>query len=898
MENNETNNIINNKEEVVADTLAQTPRLSKLQTIDWEVIPLKVLSFLFPFLSILSAFAIMELYPIGDRTMLTVDCYHQYAPFLCEFREKLISGRSLFYSWDCGLGNEYYAAFANYTSSPLNLLVVFFTPKAVPVFIAFITAVRAGLASRFMSMFLSGEDDKRYDYITVIFGATYALCGWFLTDFWNIMWCDAVVLLPLVCLGLRRLITDGKYTLYVLALAITLISNYYTGYFICLFLVLFAPVYYLILCKPHVKTFFLSAFRFAFGSLIAGMISAFITIPTYLVLQHSSATNGTFPKDYELTGNLFDFLGRFMVAANPNIRDGLANVFCGAIVVLLVPLFFMANEKTGITLRMKIGLGVLITILYLSFSNRTLNYIWHGFHFPNQIPYRESFLMSFLLVYMAFVTIRAIRCYSAGQISGVLAGALVFVVLYEKFGSGNETYIQIGLSFLFILIQGSVLRMIKTGKRSPAFYSYVITATMLVEMFATSCVTISLVAEHEGFTGYDFYGKNRTAVRNYVSSVENTEGHLSFERSEMYPNNICCMQSVYDVKGMSIFSSTARESLVKYMRNFGFHNNGINGLRNAGLTRVTATLLNIRNFIAVDNAPALPSVFEEEYRDGYITAYGNPDALSVGYMVSPEILDYVPEFSLTDVFAKTNSLVRSMGVVADVYLPIDVINVETSNMNYKGVLAASLTYEVANSSSASSMTVSVSGAEIGSEVYLYVDSSKSGRVEITRGEDPKQIFDIRSYQTICLGIYDGTPIQCKITYNTSPNGSLHLYAYEINQAGYQQMLDDLSDEQLEVTYYDDTTLRGTVTANEDGVLFLTVQYNEGFKLLVDGKEAELLSVNDALCAVELTAGTHTIELTYMPPMFVPALGITSVGVVLYAACVAIRKYVTKRKEVA
>ena len=97
---------------------------------------LKLFSFLFPFVAVLLIFALMGVYPAGTKTMLTVDLYHQYMPFIYELRAKILEGRSLFYSWNGGLGNEYYAVFANYCASPLNLLCLLFPYKALPVFAA------------------------------------------------------------------------------------------------------------------------------------------------------------------------------------------------------------------------------------------------------------------------------------------------------------------------------------------------------------------------------------------------------------------------------------------------------------------------------------------------------------------------------------------------------------------------------------------------------------------------------------------------------------------------------------------------------------------------------------------------------------------------------------------
>lgn len=861
---------------------------------------LKFLSFVFPFLSIIIIFAVMGVYPAGTKTMLTVDLYHQYMPFIYELKAKILGGRSLFYSWNCGLGNEYYAVFANYCASPLNILALFFPYKALPVFVAFSTAIRAGLASLFMATFLSRLDKRGYDLITVCFGVAYALSGWFLTDFWNIMWCDAFVMLPLICLGLYKLITEGKVMLYILTLALVITSNYYSGYMVCIFLVFFSVVMYFAFMpddKLNVATFFTAAGRFALGSAIAGAISAVVVIPTYLILQHSSATGDDFKVDFNPTGNLFDFLGRFMVSANPNIRDGMANVACGTVVVLMLPLFFMAASKAGITLRKKISLGFMVLFLYLSFTMRTLNFIWHGMHFPNQIPYRQSYMMSFVVIIMAYLTIRVLRSFSLGQLMSVCVGAGVFLVLYEKSGSGNEGYQQIGLSLLFLIVQSVILRMIYDHEHHDSHVmEIVLTVSMFAEALTASAFTIGRVAEHEGFTGYEFYGKNRSIIHEYAVENEGLEGHSGFERTELFPNFICDIQSVYDVKGMSIFSSTARESFIKYMRNFGFHNNGINGIRNAGITRVTAALLGVRTLAAIQSTPSIPHFYEESSATDDVTFYDNPDALSVGFMTSPDIVNYVPSSSINDVFVKTNDWVRAMGVQADVYLPIEFTVSDESGLTSAGRSGNAYQYSFSSAGSRSSYTVTCNSADIGADVYVYASCSKSGRVQIFDDGNKTAEYDIRSYQTIYLGTFTGTPLSVTVTYKESPSGSVNIYAYELNLPGYTQMIETLGSRQLQVTSYDDTSIEGTIDAGEGGFMLLTIPYTEGFTLEVDGVKTDLVSVSDALCGVELTPGAHDIRISYAPEGFVQSLFITLAGLVGLGAVYFIKRTGSKETE--
>lgn len=873
-----------------------------------EYWPQYLLAFLFPTLTVLAALAITGCYPFGERTMLTVDLYHQYCPFLVNFRDKFWAGESLFYSWNDGLGQEFYAAYANYSASPLNIFAIFFNAKTMPVFILFVTCLRAGLASIFMLMFLSANDNLRIDNITVVFSSSYALCGWYISFFWNIMWCDAVVLLPLILFGLRRLLVERKCGLYAVSLGVAIISNYYAGYFICLFLVLFAPAYYVCLFsreKPKgdpgrlcIKTFAGSALRFAVSSILGAGLSAFISIPTYMILRNCSATGDKFSADFNLQTTLFDFFGRLMVAANPNIRDGMANVYSGVVIVLLLPLFFLLPSKTGIKLKHKIALGSLIVIMYLSLTNRTLNFIWHGMHFPNQIPYRESFLMSFLLVFVGFLTIRRIRSLGSRYITGVVLCSVAFLILYEKLGTGNEGYLQIGVTLLFLIIQGAALHTvsnIRSGK-SEFFCETLLTVTMMIEIFTASLITVGLVCYHEGFTLYAPYGKNKDAAAAYVEEVEGSEGHMVFERSEIYPNNVCDVQSLYNAKGMSIFSSTARESLVKYMRNYGFHNNGINGLRNSGLTRVTATLLNVRNIVEVDNTQMTPALFEQEYRDGVITALANKDALSLGYMTDPALIDYEPDYDGNlDVFDKTNQWINSMGA-ENVYKPVTLVPAGSSGIITDAEPSIVLVYSSTSNAQNPeySLMLTVDDADIGSDVYVYANARKGGTATITIGEK-KQKFEIRSYQIITLGVFDGTPMTLEIKYHESPGSSIFMYGYQLDREAYGNMLDKLGDEQLEVTSYDSTSVTGNIDVKEDGLLFLTIPYAEGWSAVVDGEAREIVPVQDALMGIRLEKGHHEISLKYVPVGFKTGLMASIVSVVLIAAIVIIPVIVRKNK---
>ena len=83
-----------------------------------------LLSFGLPFVICCVAYAFVGIYPFGDGQLLAHDEWHQYYPFFVSFRDKLLNGGSLQYTWDVGMGTGYASLYAYYLASPLYVLSV------------------------------------------------------------------------------------------------------------------------------------------------------------------------------------------------------------------------------------------------------------------------------------------------------------------------------------------------------------------------------------------------------------------------------------------------------------------------------------------------------------------------------------------------------------------------------------------------------------------------------------------------------------------------------------------------------------------------------------------------------------------------------------------------------
>jgi uncharacterized membrane protein YfhO len=222
----------------------------------WEYL---LLAFILPVMGMLVFMYLGDCAPFGEYSMLYSDNYHQYYPFYKAFRKALLSGDSLLYSWDVGMGLDYLGLISYYLASPLNLLSVLVPETWTLNAFSLLVPIKLGFASLFFAIFLNKLFGKR-DLSLPLFGTLYGMCAWALGYQWNIMWLDTFALLPLVVLGMVSLLREKKFVLYTLSLFLAVAANYYIGLFVCIFVFLLFFVYEI--CRwEGWKKFFADLFR-------------------------------------------------------------------------------------------------------------------------------------------------------------------------------------------------------------------------------------------------------------------------------------------------------------------------------------------------------------------------------------------------------------------------------------------------------------------------------------------------------------------------------------------------------------------------------------------------------------------------------------------------------------
>lgn len=878
-------------------------------------------SFLLPFLILALVYAAHQFYPIGNRTPLTIDLYHQYAPFLVELRDKLLTGQSLLYSWDGGLGNNFYALLAYYLSSPLNALLVFFPPAWVTEAVTTLTLLKIGASgatfaymlreafspwgqrtiSAVRPMLTRKASQTATDWAVVLCSTFFALSGFMLTYSWDIMWLDAIALMPLVILGLHRMVRDGKFLLYTLALAGSLICNYYIALFVCIFTALYFPVCYFSM-SPYLREaernpllhFFKTFGKFAGTSLLGAGISAFITLPTYLSLQLTSASTDQLPQQFLMRFSLFEFMGRHMINMPPSIRDGLPNVFTGVLTFMLIPLYIFAKH---IRVREKaLHLGLLF-FLFLSFNSNVLDFLWHGMHYPNQLPYRYSFVYSFLVLIMCYRVLSQLRSFSARTIALAGGGGILYAILAEVVLPDQVDHESSYLTLAFLLIYLTILILYKTRHYLLRKTALILAVVCVVELVLNTAVTIYTIDKNEHYTDRSGFNDDIPAVRSLVSEQEREDP--SFWRMEIVQQKTTNSPSLYGYRGFTIFSSTSYEHTARMMRSLGYHGNNINSYLYTSSTAFLDAMFGIKYILNKDremNDPRLEFVRESEA--GYL--YRNVDALSIGFMAPNGIKSWNTEDR--DPFRNQEAFLRAAGLDANLYTPLDLIPDFAKSTNAQPVTGSKdIGFTVSRSNTNDSMTFEfIVEAQAEQHYTLYFDPDGKSSVEVIVNEqvgadgvntnEYQKVTSINEQEMVELGYREeGDKVRVIVTVPEDGANHVRYWGASTNEAVYEQAVASLKKNQLDVQSFRGDRIRGEITAERSGVLFFSIPFDPSWTLKVDGRPVELFAVGGGLMGAEVGAGTHSVDMKFRPPALAKGMILSIFSILVLLALLSFSK---------
>lgn len=856
-------------------------------------------AFCLPVILMLLAFLVMGIYPAGENQIAVIDMYHQYVPFLGELQEKLQSGGSLFYTWNGAGGSNFWNLLAYYGASPLNLILVLFPKKFLMEGVTLILLLKIGLAGSTMAVYLRAivwEKDKRSADISLVgFATLYALCSYVMAYYWCIMWMDAVALLPLCILGLHKILDGRSGVFYTVCLALVVFINYYMAIMVCIFILFYYPVLYFIKVQGESAGHFFKTTGRAVGySLLGVLMSAVMLLPTWLSMQSTYYISADMPEKTELYNDLLDILNQMLPNAELTYREGLPNLYCGMFVVILLVFYWISRT---IPLREKLLNGAFLVFLIFSLNINKLDFIWHGFHFPNQLPYRYTFMICFLLIAMAYQVFQRVDEIRVNHLWILLAAGGGYYLLAQKILTEHikdlDLFVYSGLAWLALYV--AILLLYKKG-RLPKNLLLILTVILLTcEMASNTCTSIDQV----GTTQRSNYYANEADIAKLVKKTEGTDDR--FGRTEMNDNYILNCPAMYHYKGISQFSSSLNANATALMEHIGVEGAPDKNRFNYNQTDpVTNAMLNIRYLIG-KNLPIDDSDFKQIAKSGNSRLYESIYPLSIGYMTADTIRTW--NYEQENPFMVLDDYVRAVtqNKYTSVFTEIEPVDVSAANIELSSTGDGMWDSTLKNETKKSKTILTYQAQQTGKQ-YLFIEADDADAITVSQ-ENKDDKIEIRNDcgSIVNLGEMDsGTEFTVTIEYKEGKGGSVVSHVCTMDEAVWQDAYKMLSASMLDVTDYGDSCLKGTINVQEDGVFVTSVPYEAGWKLKVDGHTREINElIGGAWISTSLSAGEHQIELSFRPPGLIAGLLITlaSIGLLIAAEWWRRRRMLRKLQSV-
>ncbi len=902
------------------------------------------LSFILPVIIMYLLYLVRGVHPFGNESVLVLDLNGQYVYFYEALRSAILGDKSLLYSFSRSLGGEFLGIYAYYVASPFSYIVCLFPKHRILEALLTIFLLKTGISGLTFGYYLHKTTRRPNKYTVWTFSVLYALSAYAIVHQHNSMWIDALMWLPLLSYLIEQMIKNKRYKLYIPLLALTLMSNYYIGYMVCIYVVLYFFYYYLahgssdgINGGGEKNHFWRSLLRIAGSSLLAVGIAAVILIGAVYSLSFGKNTFSTPNWAFEVRYDLADLFVKLLPGSFDTVRpDGLPFIYCGIFTLLMLPFYYLAKR---VTLREKLFSTLLASVFAMSFMINPVDLVWHGFARPNWLNYRYSFMLIFLLLVLAYKGVREIREQSLKSLfaTGGILTCLIMVLQkfeYESFvldgkygfeGGRIDPLRTVWLSIAMIVFLCAVISLLIKARSTKARRNMSLVLLMVIcfEVFANGVILMSSLDYDVVYSSYSSYNNYIGRVRPLAERVQKSDS--SFYRMEKTTYRKTNDNMALGMRGISNSTSTLNKETIAFLANMGYSSKS-HLSRYLGGNPLSDSLLGIKYILAEKNMKESDSDYNEsqayeaalrltsqiyDQSEGD-TAYLNPNALSLAYAVDDALSDLQitktnEDGSTTDLYVSPfdflNDLVTAMVGSEEkikVFVPIEISSTYTNGQ--RRTIAGHTHYTAFDDDDVAVYTLFGINMPKDGLLYFYAPSLYPRETKLSVDDQPYGEFMSGDSDRIkALGYHTaGSNVTVKLTL-TGEN--LYLkndenYLYYFDEQVYEEVMDILAKEQYQIESFSDTHFEGTLTTSKEHTTVLTtIPYDKGWHILVDGKQVPITKSLEALISFEIDgSGTHTVEMTYSPRPVIIGAFVSLGSLLVYGGIVTVDALSAKRRK--
>ena len=821
------------------------------------------ISVLIPAVMILAIFLLFSIIPFGHRTWLTIDLGQQYVDFFSYYQDTLLHHpEQFFYSFSKSIGGEMVSLWSYYLLSPFNLIFLLIPRSAIAMGVSLLIFLKLVSCTVSFAVLLDVKFKQR-NGTALLFALSYGFMSYLSANQFNVMWLDALIALPLIVLGVDALLQKRNPLYYVLPVSLTILSNYYTGYMICLFLGLYFPYAFLMMNDSFSwKTFGKQFVRFIFYSVLSIGLMMVILLPTFYSLLGSKGTATTIA--WSLTSEYNPllmvsklFLGSFDFQ---EMQKGYPNIFVGSLALFSFLSYF---KEKRISLFQRLYALFITVIILISFNIEMLDKLWHAGQFPNWYSYRFSFLFSFWIVFLGYqwalkkttIGVRETFVYFIL----ILAAGIGFILFPQDYLQGWQIALGFGLSMgiLYSLI------LIGRGKR---MHQKFLISFVVIELLLNSIITLSRL-------GYEM----NSEFSAYQSSLENWSTVLRPAENDFYRSEKTMLRSKNDslqvpTYGVSHFSSTFEKETERFFDAIGVRQ-GNAYVNYSNGTLLTDALLGIKNtFIETTDATYNERWERKDLEDfstiasfdeGHIVT--NPNALSIAYPMKAILKSM--KVPTNHPITMQNQLANALSGTTS---PKNIFTKVPYETTFENISASPVVYQrvqLEDNTRFGTITLTFT-PETNDPIYLEMAGTMGEEdLEMTLNGEPYAFYPVQS-KPVLLSVaknQKGHPQTLQIIVKADGFEFSKLSLYSLNTTLLNERLEQTKAQELKLETFSATQFSGTMDVLEDSTVLTTIPYSKGWKVWVDGQEVQTYKILDSLLGFTISKGAHHIEYRYTTP---------------------------------
>lgn len=855
------------------------------------------LAFLLPVVLTYIAYALFGIYPFAregqeQQSVLVLDLNGQYVYYFEALRDAFWGGDSIFYNWSRNLSGGFLGIIGYYLASPFTLIVMLLPEKFMLGSLLIMQLCKLGAAGVTFSCFLQRRRNIK-PLNSVLFSTVYAMMAYAVIQMIDPMWLDGVIWLPLIMMGVEYLIEDGRKANYIIALALMFVSHFYIGYMVAIFTALYF-VFYLIFGKDRkhmqARDYCMTIVRFGYCTGIALMCSAFMLLSVYSTLQLGKFDFSEPDMTWRVQDgfNLVDLLPQLLPAQYDSVNvQGKPEIYCGLFTVVLLPLFY-CNKK--IEIRKKIGYSLLLGAMITSIYVVPIDIMWHGGQVPNWLPFRYSFLVSFILVSMAATTFSKLDGIKNLPLGGSLLGILAVLFYINTKGydqlAKNSIWISAALVCVYIIAIYFMREGLKAGKK------WVGLSVCIATIFCISGEAIYNATDSMKDIDKEVAYSSRASYQQFIQTGRAISQELEDYDSSLYRAEKTYFRCINDnnalgLRGISHSSSVMNTKVLNLLSILGYSAQSYSS-RYDGNTPIADSLLGIKYVLKKNNDDSSDRMLSTtytpvqkdgadwtyDYVDQYSTAqtgtvYQNPDALAMGYMVDDDI--EILTLGNDNPFNTQNYILSACtGTLAndgpkEYYKKVELDGGEpvvhdVTVSDYNGQVCYTATLDAADPTVDYQITVPDSNP-----VYFYFKTNNQKKVNLWLGKWSDELqdygnkdgtstnyewfgnyFEGDDYCIKQLGSFEpGTKLCLRMTIANGDAGTNNKYAivenplfYSLDVATYEADIQTLQSNQWDITEFSGNKMKGTIQASDGQIMMTSIPNEPGWTVKVDGKKID------------------------------------------------------------